>query len=75
MEKAILLADDSLQGLIDLVNHIDISHPTYAEKEVLFYRLKILIEEYRLQLLTYELYRLNRFVSDERQTVMDESIS
>jgi hypothetical protein len=70
MERAKLLTMN-LQGLIDLVNRT-YEHQSYIvlNKDVL-HRLKLLVEEFRFQLLADELNRLTKYEGEEKQTLMN----
>ncbi|WP_409250642.1 hypothetical protein V1502_10720 [Bacillus sp. SCS-153A] len=70
LERAKLLAVN-LQGFIDLVNRTYEQHPFFVLKPDLLYRLKLLVEEFRFQLLADELKRLTRYEGEEKQTLMN----
>ncbi|WP_421385332.1 hypothetical protein ACOJQI_11375 [Bacillus salacetis] len=70
MERAKLLTMN-LQGFIDLVNRTYEQHSYIVLNQDLLYRLKLLVEEYRFQLLADELKRLTRYEGEEKQTLMN----
>ncbi len=69
MEKAKLLAEN-IRGFNDYV------HKSYQEKNVhlsdpeKLFRLKLLVEEYKLHIIADELWRINRFTWDEKVTYL-----
>ncbi|WP_113928014.1 hypothetical protein [Bacillus sp. P14.5] len=70
MSSAKLLALN-LQGLLDLVNRTYQQHSFIVLDQEILYRLKLLVEEYRLQALTDELFRLTKYDEEEKQTLMN----
>ena len=66
MQKAKLLTVN-LQGLIDLVFRIHEQQSNIVVNQDILYRLKLLVEEFRLQILADELKRLTKFAGEERQ--------
>lgn len=70
LERAKLLTLN-LQGFIDLVSRIHDHQSSMGVIQDVLYRLKLLVEEFRLQILADELKRLTKFVGEERQTLMN----
>ncbi|WP_088071463.1 hypothetical protein [Gottfriedia luciferensis] len=70
MQKANLLAD-SIKGFIELVYETyENSKNASINNTDKIYQLKLLIEEYRFQVLAEELLRINRFAWDEKYTYL-----
>lgn len=65
-EKAQFLAE-SVASFVTFVNRQHKVNTILSDPDMLF-RLKNLVEEYRLQLLASELIRVNRFVWEERES-------
>lgn len=65
-EKIILLAENLL-GFVTFVQNSYI-HNTYMSDKEQLYRLKNLVDEYKLQLLAEELIRINRFSWEKEET-------
>ena len=70
MQKAKLLTVN-LQGFIDLVSRIHDHHSNTVVNQDILYRLTLLVEEFKLQILADELKRLTKFVGEERQTLLN----
>jgi hypothetical protein len=70
MERAKLLTMN-LQGFIDLLNRTYEHHSYMVLNQDVLYRLKLLVEEYRFQLLADELKRLTQYEGEEKQTLMN----
>ncbi|EDL66616.1 hypothetical protein [Bacillus sp. SG-1] len=70
LQKAKLLTVN-LQGFIDLVSRIHDQQSNIVVNQDILYRLKLLVEEFRLQLLADELKRLTKFDGEERQTLLN----
>jgi hypothetical protein len=69
-ERAKLLAVN-LQGFIDLVDRTVEQHSFIVLNKDILYRLKLLVEEFRFQILADELFRLTKYESEEKQTLMN----
>lgn len=75
MVSAKLLALN-LQGFLQLVERTNTQHSFIVLNKENLYRLRLLVEEFRLQALTEELLRLTKYEGEERQTLMNvEKIS
>ncbi|MGD6801925.1 hypothetical protein FZC79_19980 [Rossellomorea vietnamensis] len=70
MSSAKLLALN-LQGFLDLVDRTYRQHSFIVLNQDILYRLKLLVEEFRLQVLTDELVRLTKYEDEERQTLVN----
>lgn len=70
MSSAKLLALN-LQGLLDLVERTFQKNSFIVLNQDILYRLKMLVEEYRLQALTDELVRLTKYEDEEKQTLVN----
>ncbi|TYS16591.1 hypothetical protein FZC78_11395 [Rossellomorea vietnamensis] len=70
MSSAKLLALN-LQGFLDLVNRTYRQHSFIVLNQDILYRLNLLVEEFRLQVLTDELIRLTKYEDEEKQTLVN----
>ncbi|WP_456274830.1 hypothetical protein [Bacillus sp. AK031] len=61
----------NLQGFIDLVDRTYRQPSAIVLNQEILYRLKLLVEEFRFQILTDELLRLSKYEGEDKQTLMN----
>lgn len=69
MEKAKLLAEN-IKGFKDYVLRSYQDKNVYLSDPEKLFRLKLLVEEYKLHIIADELFRINRFTWDEKVTYL-----
>ncbi|MGM0845715.1 MAG: hypothetical protein ACQEUT_12115 [Bacillota bacterium] len=62
---------ENLQGFLDLVNRTYDHHSYYVLHQDTLYRLKLLVEEFRLKTFAEELFRLTKYETEEKQILMN----
>lgn len=67
--KANFLAEN-IKGFIDYVNKQYQQNNSYVSHPDKLYRLKLIVEEYKLPIIADELIRINRFIYDEKYTAI-----
>lgn len=68
-EKANLLAEN-IRGFIQFVSRSYQQKNNYLSDPDKLYRLKLLVEEFHLQIIADELTRINKFIYDEKYTAL-----
>ncbi|RIW32037.1 hypothetical protein D3H55_14275 [Bacillus salacetis] len=68
IERAKLLAVN-LQGFLDLVKRTYEQNSFIVLNQDILYRLNLLVEEFRFQILADELFRLTKYEDEEKQTL------
>ena len=67
MEKAKILAE-SIDGFVKYVQKSDHEKNHHLSNLEKLFRLKLIVEEYKLHIIASELFRINRFEYDEKYT-------
>ncbi|MCQ6275520.1 hypothetical protein JMM81_11185 [Bacillus sp. V3B] len=69
MIKANMLAEN-IKGFIEYVHKHYQENKSYISDPDKLYRLKLLVEEFRLRMIADELLRINKFIYDEKYTTI-----